>query len=128
MSITNMITRVCTQDLVYWALASIDGYSRETFTAPVAIKGRWESAKEIVMDSKGEEVVSVARAWVLQDVTEEGYLYLGAIGDSDYNVDPLAMDRDKALRIIAFTKLPGLGSTTDFVRRAHMNMARNTTV
>lgn len=126
MGILDMITRRCTQDIVYWELDSIDGYSRETFSSPVELKGRWESAKEIVMDAKGEELVSMAKAWVLQDVEEGGYLYLGTIGDSGYNADPLSCAG--ALRIIAFGKLPALGSTTEFERIAHMNKSRNATV
>jgi hypothetical protein len=128
MSIIKMIERNCKQDLVYWALQSLDGYSRETFASPVAIKGRWEGVQEIVKNSKGEEVVSIARVWVLQDVTEGGYLYLGTTTDADYNADPRQMDDDKALRVIAFTKLPRLGSTTEFLRKAHLNIGRSATV
>ena len=126
MSIVDIITRLCTQDLVYWALDSIDGYSRETFASPVELKGRWESAKELVIDSKGEEVVSVAKSWILQDVGEGGYLYLGTLDDLDSDPNPLEVA--DALRIIAFSKSPALGSTTEFERVAHMNKSKNTTV
>lgn len=126
MSISEFLTRICIQDLVYWPLVSIDEYNRETFGTAVEIKGRWEDVKELTTNAKGEEVVSMARAWVLQDLAEGGYLYLGTTSDSGYNADPTEMDG--ALRIIAFKKTPALGSASVFNRRVHMNMGRNTTV
>lgn len=126
MSMEEFLTRVCVQDLVYWALDSVDEYNRETFAAAVEIKGRWEDVKELVTNSKGEEVVSMARAWVLQDLAEGGYLYLGSTSDSGYDADPTNMD--DALRIIAFKKIPDLDATGVYNRRVHMNMTRNSTI
>ena len=126
MSMSEFLTRICNQDLVYWRLVSIDEYNRETFAEAEEIKGRWEDVKELTTNSKGEEVVSMARAWVLQDLQEGGYLYLGTTSDSGYNEDPTEMD--EALRIIAFKKIPDLYATGVFNRRVHMNMSRNTTI
>jgi len=126
MSISRLIKRIATQDIVYWAKPTLDGYNRETFGTPSAIKGRWEDVKEVIPSKDGEEVLSMARAYLTQVVQEGGYLYLGTTDDSAYNANPTLMD--EALRIIAFRKLPGLGSSTDFVYRAHMNMGKSTAV
>jgi len=126
MSLSNFIKRAAKQDIVYWPKPSIDGYNRETFVTPSPIKGRWEDVKEIITSRDGEEVLSMARAYLTQEVEEGGYMYLGTTSDSEYDADPTNMD--EALRIIAFRKLPGLGSTTDFVYRAHMNMGKSTAV
>jgi len=124
MNIIDSITDQCAQDLVYWPPGPIDEYHRETFGTPVDLKGRWEAAQELVTDSKGEEVVSMARAWVLQDVEEGGYLWLGSTADSSYDSDPDNLEG--ALRIIAFKKLPRLGSANEFLRQAHLNIGRKT--
>jgi len=126
MSLSRFIKRVCNQDIVYWPKPTIDGYNRETFVAPSEIKGRWEDVKEIITSKDGEEILSMARAFLTQEVEEGGYMYLGTTADSEYDADPTNMD--EALRIIAFRKLPELSSTTEFVYRAHMNMGKSATV
>ncbi len=124
MSIVDNIAKQCVQDVVYWAPSTKDGYGTRSYVAPVAIKGRWENVKELVTANNGEEVISRARVWVLQDVEENGYLFLGAIGA----VTPDPKDTDNTWRIIAFTKLPELGSTDKFSRKAHLNMSGRGTV
>jgi len=126
MSISRFIKRIAKQDLVYWPKPTLDGYSRESFVAPSEIKGRWADVQEIVTNAQGEEVISAAKAYLTQVVEEGGYMYLGTISDSGYNANPTLMD--DALRIVAFKKIPNLGSTDDFVYTAYMNMGRNTTV
>ncbi|MDH7554330.1 MAG: hypothetical protein QHH74_11805 [Spirochaetota bacterium] len=80
-------------------------------------------------DAKGEEVECVAIVYLSQDVVQEGFLFLGtlddleALGDSDGNssggwYNPLAVNG--AYKIKQFEKIPALGSTTDFVRRAYL--------
>jgi len=126
MSLQEFINRTAAQDIVHWQLLSIDAYSRETFAAGQDLKARWTEAQELVVDSKGEERMSIAKALVLQDMSEGDYLWLGAIADSEYDADP--KDVDNALRVVAFQKIPELGSADKFIRYAYLNMGRNTTI
>jgi len=128
MNILKTIQRMCTQDIVYWDLSSVDGYGRETFVSPVEIKGRWQSTNEIVMDKNGEEKVSMARVFVLQQVTEGGYLYVGTLDDLDSDpIDPTVIDG--ALRVIATGKTPPMrGTTIEFMYTAHLNKSKNTSI
>lgn len=123
MSIEGFITRVCKQTLVYWSAPVADGYGGSTFTDPVEIYGRWEQVQEIVKTKDGEELLSQARAWVTQDLDEGGYLYLGELDDLDSA--PVPMDVEGACRILAFSKVPSLGSTSKFIRKASLNLGKS---
>ena len=126
MSIVKFIERSLTQTLVYWGNPVEISFNRYTFDAPVELPCRWEFVKELVKDSNGQEVVSRARVWVAQDVDEMGYMYLGTMTDSEYNVDPFQID--SAMQIIANPKVPRLHSSTEFIRKVHLNMAANRTI
>ena len=77
MSITTLLTDRCTQVAVYWGSPQEDGQGGKTFADPVELYCRWEMLNQIVTDSKGVEFTSRAVVYLLQDVDEEGYLYLG---------------------------------------------------
>ena len=83
MGIADFMNRLCVEDAVYWGNPQDDGYGGFTYDDPVEIKCRWEEKREVVTmageDRKGREIVSKAQVWVLQDVDEEGYLYLGSL-------------------------------------------------
>jgi len=123
MSIEQFISRACAQTLVYWASPTDDGYGGSTFSDPVEISGRWEQVQEIVKTKDGEEVLSQARAWVTQDLDEGGYLYLGELDDLDSA--PVPTDVENACRILAFSKVPSLGQTDVFIRKASLNIGKS---
>lgn len=125
--ITDFISRRAVQTIVYWGGPTPDGYGGYTFDEAVEISGRWEQATEVITSADGEEILSQARVFITQDVDEDGYMYLGEIDDLDSNhEDPREIDG--ALRIVASTKIPALGSTDRFMRKAHLNMSKSTTV
>ena len=86
MSIEAMIARNCKQTAVYWGAPVNDGYGGFTFATPVELTPptngvRWEEMHQVVTDAKGVELTSRALVFLLQDVDEEGYLYLGTLDD-----------------------------------------------
>lgn len=81
MSIIDVITDQCVQVAVYWGSPNEDGFGGKVFSDPVEILCRWEAMNQIVTDSKGVEFTSRAVVYCLQDLDEEGYLYLGTLQD-----------------------------------------------
>ena len=127
MSIETMIKRTCNQTAVYWGSPVNDGYGGETFDDPVEISCRWEDMHQIVTDAKGNELTSRALVFVLQDVDEEGYLYLGTLESlyDDYAGDSSAggVNNPKIIEgayiIKRFQKTPDLKGT-GFLRKAYL--------
>ena len=113
------MTRSCVQTAVYWGNPVPDGYGSFTFDAAVEIDCRWEDRVGTFTSNKGEQIYSKATVFVLQDVDEGGFLCLN-------DLDSLASDVsnpkeiDNAFEIKRFDKSPGLGSTTEFVRKAYL--------
>lgn len=70
-----------TQTIVYWALDKPDGRGGYLFDSPVEITGRWEDRQEKFVDANGEEVISKSIIFLNQDVTINGWLYLGEFSD-----------------------------------------------
>lgn len=120
MSTLGFISKRLSQTLVYWANPVDDGYGYFTFDDPVEISGRCEYKVELVRSGLGEEVVSRAQVYLDQEVQEKEYLYLGTLDDMDSNPDP--RDVEGAMEVIAFEKIPKLGSSTLFLYKAYLNM------
>lgn len=123
MSTLGFIKRSLSQTLVYWATPVADGYGGFTFDDPVEIKGRCEYTTELILSgSTGEEVLSKARVYLNQEVYEGEYLYLGELDDDDLESAPTPINTSKSMRIISATKLPQLGSSTNFLYKAYLNI------
>ena len=123
MGIVDLLTRTCLQTAVYWGTPTPDGYGTKTFADPVEIACRWTERIELINrvgDRLGEQVVSKAQVFVLQDVDEQGYLFLGDLDDldSDEEADPTTVD--EAFVIQRFDKIPTLKAITEFVRKAYL--------
>lgn len=127
-AITALLTRNCRQTAVYWGSPQEDGYGGRTFAAPVEISCRWSDQKETVSGSNGTQILCRASVHLLQDVDEEGYLFLGTIedlydmttgGSSAGGIDN-PKDFELAQEIIRFTKIPALDDATVFVRKAYL--------
>ena len=131
MGISSLLTRNCKQTCVYWGNPVNDGEGGFTFDNPVELLCRWEGKVQVIKDddAKGGEIECVAIVYLLQDVDEQGYLYLGTLDDLEAAEDssenssggwynPQAVDG--AYKIKQFEKMPALGSTTTFVRRAYL--------
>jgi hypothetical protein len=121
MGIADTIKRNCVQTAVYWGNPVIDGYAESTFDSPVEILCRWEDFIVIFTSNKGEQIYSKSVVYTLQDLDNDGYLFLGTLADlidADDIDDPKAIN--DAYEIKRFDKSPALGSTTDFVRKAYL--------
>jgi len=127
MGIENFMVRTCKQTAVYWAAPVADGWGGYTHDDPVEISCRWQEKTELISmrggGKKGEELVSNAQIYVTQDVVEEGYLFLGDLDDladlsSSADDDPEGIDG--AYKIIKFEKIPMVGKTNQFVRKAYL--------
>jgi len=131
MGISALLKKNYTQTCVYWGSPLADGDGGFTWANPVELKCRWEGKVQIINDDdkRGGEIESVAIVYVLQDVEEEGFLYLGTLDDLEALEDSSANSSggwydpktvDGAFKIKQFEKIPALGSTTEFVRRAFL--------
>ncbi len=127
MGIDTFIISKCTQPIVYWGNPVSDGFTGYDYDDPVEIYGRWEELNEVIVGPNGKEMISQARVFLTQEVDEEGAMWLGSLDDLDSA--PLPTDSDvAALHIIAFSRLPKLGSATMDMYRANLNMTGRTTM
>ena len=127
MGIDTFIASKCTQPIVYWGNPVSDGFTGFTYDDPVEILGRWEELNEVIMGMDGKEMISQARVFLTQEVDTEGALWLGSLDDLDSGAVP-DDSSVAALYIIAFSRLPKLGSATMDTYRANLNMTGRTTV
>ena len=104
---------LCKQDAVYWSAPIDNGEGGLTWTAGVEIKVRWEDVTEIISTKTGEEITSMAKVTVKQDVDERGMLFLGTIDDLDSGQDADPVDIPNAYEIKKFAKTPAFGATSD---------------
>lgn len=111
------LTRMCCQTAVYWGNPQDDGYGGKTYDDPVEIACRWEDYTEVRRELN-ETFTCRARVHVLQDLDERGRLYLGTLDDLDSADEENPETVNGAYEIKRFEKIPAVGSTTRFLRRA----------
>ncbi len=117
MAIIDTITALCIQDAMYWPPGTSDGYNSIIYPDPTEVKCRWEDVQEVIQIGINlEEVICTSKVYVLQDMQEEGLLFLGDTGDMES-----AATTEVAYKIVKFKKTPALGSTTDFIRVAYLS-------
>lgn len=116
MGVPHFIKKNLVQDLTHWANPVTGATGTITFSAPVMIKGRLEEKHEVVVTHSGEEKVAGGTAVLTLEPFEGEYLYLG----TSVATDPRTVDR--AMKVLVVTKIPRLGSTTEYLYRAHLNM------
>lgn len=114
-----MIEANCKQIAVYWGSPNETGDGGKTFADPIEIDCRWEDIKQVVLDAKGNEITSRALIFVLQDVDEEGMLYLGILDDLDSAEAEDPMSIDTAYVIKRFQKTPSLDGS-GYLRKAYL--------
>ena len=121
MGIQDILVSNCTQKAVYWGNPVNDGYGGHTFDTPVEILTRWEDKTGTFMSNRGEQLYSKGEVYTLQDVDENGWLFLGTLADLT-GVDDINKPKDiaGAYEIKRFDKSPALGSTTVFERIAYL--------
>jgi hypothetical protein len=123
-SIIDLVVGVCNQTAVYWGNPKPDGFGINTFDPPVELPCRWEGKEQMMkgFDAKGNQIEYIGVVYVLQDLDEDGYLFLGRLTDllPGASAKPTLMDR--AYLIKQFEKVPRLRSTTEFVRCAYLTL------
>ena len=140
-SITGLLNRTCRQKAVYWGSPRTNGLGRGmTFADPVEVNCRWEEMEQVVTDARGVEVTSRAQVFLLQDVDEEGYLFLGTLADlgspsgvsltcdmttitcdaslTSSSTDPTVITGAYIIKRVQ--KTPALGSSSVFFRKAYL--------
>lgn len=119
------------QKAVYWQPLGDDGYGKMLFAEPVEIACRWEERKQVLGTITGAQVVGyqdLSRATVMVgvDLEEDGMLFLGSLTDlEDSEGDSSGgyyypHDIAGTYVIKRFTKVPAVGSTTEFMRTAYL--------
>jgi len=110
LSITRFIKDVCVQDAVYWEYDGPDGMGGSEFKDPTEIKVRWDESTEIVSADNGQEFVSDAQVLTPNDLTEQSYIYLGALDSLPASPEP--PNTDGAHEIKSMDRHPLFKSTT----------------
>jgi hypothetical protein len=119
MSITKFIKKICVQTAVYWGNPHADGFGDMAYDTPVEIKVRWTDVNDVVLNNKGQEVVSKAHVLLSDDLDIDGYLWLGTISTlPDGVTNPIQVSGSGT--IIKVSKTPLLKSTTEFVRNIYL--------
>lgn len=81
------INDMLTEQATYWEPTGEDEFGNTTFSEPQTIDVRWEDKSELFKDEQGNEVVSNAVIYTLEDLQLEGYLYKGVTSESSTNVN-----------------------------------------
>jgi hypothetical protein len=110
----------CVQTAVYWGNPVSDEHGGFTYTNPIEIKCRWEEIMQLLTDKTGKTMDSRALVYVLQDLDIDGMLFLGTLDDLDSTQEADPTTIENAFTIKRFEKIPGLGSTSDFLRKAYL--------
>ena len=124
MGFEQFIKRVCVQTAVYWGNPVADGYGGNTYDSPIEVQCRWEQKQEVIMIQKGpsahgEEIISTAQIYVLQDMKEGEYIYQGSL--DDFFAEPEnPQEVENAFKIKKFEKTPVHRSTIKFLRKVYL--------
>jgi hypothetical protein len=120
MSIDSYIKSTCTQDAVYWGNPKEDGYGGKTFDAPIDIKCRWQDIVQLLGTPDKESVISRATVVVLQDLEEDGLLWLGTLANLTVQQQNDPRTIEDICIVKRFSKLPAIRSTTVFLRKVYL--------
>ncbi len=117
MGIESYMKRVTKQTAVYWSTPVADKFGKNSFTTPVEIKCLWSDKKQLMVDDNGKETFSKAVVYVLQDLDEQGMLFLGVLKDltTAQKADPAKVKN--AYEIRQFLKIPSLTNIRRFNRK-----------
>jgi len=89
-----------TEDATYWAPLPADRYGQTSFSAPIAIKVRWEDKAELFLAPDGVQYTSAAVIYPDRELAIDGRIVYGA---SDA-VDPRAVEGSFIIRQVQVTK------------------------
>jgi hypothetical protein len=95
------------QVLTYWAPSTPNGFGGWNYALPVEKACRWDERLRVTVDAQGREVVSTASAYVLEELSLEGYIRLGSLSS---NMPNPTEDKD-ARRILSRAKTPSIDAS-----------------
>ena len=98
------------QTATYWSPSGVDGFGKQTFSAPQQIDVRWQERQELFVNAEGENDVSRAAVYCNQLVEKGGYLFLG----SESSMDPESVT--EAFRIKALSRSPNITATRELIK------------
>jgi hypothetical protein len=84
----SIASRNSKQDATHWVVTGSNGYGGFTFDTPVLVKCRWEDRTERFLNPQGDEVVSAAIVYPVEDVSVGDYM---ALGDLTATSDPITI-------------------------------------
>ncbi len=118
MSFEAFMKRACIQTAVYWSAPASTEDGSNTFAAPTEISCLWKDKITLMRDNEGRDIISKASVHVLEDIDEQGMLFLGALTDlsTAQKADPRKVS--DAYEIKVFVKTPGRHLSGEFARRA----------
>ena len=111
------MTRVCVNTAVYWAAPVSDRFGEKSYDAGAEIKCLWNEKIVLFIDKEGKETASKAEIYVLEDLDNQGMLFLGVLTDLDAGeiADPKTVKN--AFEIKQFKKIPSLVFNGEFGRK-----------
>jgi hypothetical protein len=118
MTILDHISDICSQKAVYWGNPRNDGFGKMQYDDPRQVNCFWMDEQETLTDDEGKEWVTNAKVFVLEDMDEQGVLWLGTLCEcsDDEKEDPLK-ELQKAREIKRFIKTPSLYDEDTYVRK-----------
>lgn len=97
-------TKNLKQTCVYWAPAIEDAFGRQSTSSPVELNCRWVNTQKKILDANAEQVLSVGKVFLGQDVALGGFLKLTTLAEVESSGNP---DAEKsAFQIKSFQKIP----------------------
>lgn len=96
------------QIATYWAPGASDGLGGLILGAPVTVMCRWQATAKLFKDIHGEDVVSMAVAYVGEPLLPTGWL---ALGDLTTTADPTTLGNGAAFEIGQAGASPDLDNT-----------------
>lgn len=108
MGIESYMAKICNDTAVYWAFAQTASDGSQEYDDPVEISCLWKIHRELMADNDGQEFVTKAKVYVLQDISDHGMLYKGTLADLDSGEEANPHTVDEAYEIKRFVKTPSL--------------------
>jgi len=110
MSYSSLLTQNCT----YWTTSVADGFGGYIYNTPSTILCRWQDDTENYNDADGEEFISSAIVYSLQELEQNGWLYLGTSTEANpqnqsgaYRIRKTKKSPNPSGSIIVYTSILG---------------------
>lgn len=99
------LARKLKQIATYWEAGAKDIYGAVTYSAPDTRICRWEDSAEEFIDKHGRTAISKARVFLDEDISLNGYLYLGTSAETN----PTTLS-GQAFEVLQIKRIPDIGA------------------